>query len=649
MALARPGIGFWPLFFVGSIWGIATCYRAASVGRAAALGLVVGTVTFAGVASGALSWGPEVGVALTLLGAAGWGLPLGVAAYLAPRFLSPSWTFLGTAAFWCLMLEAADLVGLPMKVFAQQVMEFLPSMFWGARLVGVNVVSAVLVAALVTGTSGWVLAGSRRERLAALVPAGTGLLIVALLALLGRVTAPHTSHDVSVGILQLNVPSVYYPHRHGLPRATAAIEQELERQAHELRDTQILAFPETLDGRYPLMLPQERARWMARSQELDQAVLLTSYLVEADGRRSNAAGAIAEDGRLVGIHRKVDLAPFGESELAPGQDYQVRPLGHGVRAGVLICQEALLRAGPHALAQAGANLLFALTSDASFLSTPLPFEHMNAVRARAIETGRSIVWASNAGPSGLITRWGEMGVRSSFRAVEPVALRAPIHPEVTPFSRAPWLWPLLAILVLGGALLGERKARPSPAATPNTTPLRGAVYLGAAIVAGALVTGMTPAMVELRQRLAPHPMEAALEVWLGPGPIVSPDPLGRFRVTKDRTAQGALAYFLSYYGPETSPASIELDGAPSMKRLRDYLQDRHQLKTRAIRLNPEALPLVATLVRFKEAGFGVLAAAGGEIVVFNPKTLRRERLAASDLESLLEPIGFIPSHHNAPR
>ena len=52
-----------------------------------------------------------------------------------------------------------------------------------------------------------------------------------------------------------------------------------------------------------------------------QAVLLTSYLVGKAGGGLNAVGGIDSNGRLVGVHRKVNLAPFGEVELERGAGF----------------------------------------------------------------------------------------------------------------------------------------------------------------------------------------------------------------------------------------------------------------------------------------------------------------------------------------
>jgi apolipoprotein N-acyltransferase len=145
-----------------------------------------------------------------------------------------------------------------------------------------------------------------------------------------------------------------------------------------------------------------------------------------DRRAINAAWIFTPDGAPPLRYRKVRRLPFAEYQpLAEGLRWPRwlvgRPIevvpGHGPRAfalgadrsvGVLICWESLFAAHSRALAQQGAAVLVLLTNEAWFEQSAASAQHDLAARMRAVETGRSVVVASNAGRSLIIDRFGRI-------------------------------------------------------------------------------------------------------------------------------------------------------------------------------------------------------------------------------------------------
>ena len=105
------------------------------------------------------------------------------------------------------------------------------------------------------------------------------------------------------------------------------------------------------------------------------------------------------------------------------------------RAGVLVCNEAMLPEVARARARAGAEILVSPSND-SWIAGKGFAEHMLAVIGlRAIEQRRYLVRASTSGPSAVIDPWGRTAVRTP--AGRPAVLLGGVRPlqELTPYAR----------------------------------------------------------------------------------------------------------------------------------------------------------------------------------------------------------------------
>jgi apolipoprotein N-acyltransferase len=594
---------------------------------------------------GTYSWGAQVPLALTVLGVLLHHLPLGLWAWSAPRLLRAPWLWVASIGVSSSLCSFAELIGLPSRE-AVVLVTTLPELVGGARVFGSDLITGLVE----TGLFASALALMRRNPLAPWSAAfGQAfrpilLMTVGLGAASGLATGTALPADggVSVGIPQVAADSSYYRSRLLATSVARTFDHNFEALLERLARPELIVTTEGFDGRFGLMLPDVRDAWAARVRSRRQAWIVTSYIVKEDGRKSNAAGVFAADGRLVGIHEKVDLAPFGERDLAPGDAYRPLAIAPGISLGILICQESYLRRGSQALAQAGANLLAATTSDVTFGSSTTVIEHLAMTELRAIESGRSIIWASNAGPSGVIDRRGRFH-HGPFREPAAVELTASLYSDLTPFHRfAPFWLALGPLLTIIGLITARRPLPQAMLPAPTTSPSRRVRVLlrsGAALLvlalAGATAVGAS-ALIEAHWGRPQRALTAITDTF-GRKPVYrDDDPYRRFARPPGHSAEGAIAYLLEYYGLDRDDSKRLSELAPrvTMDDVARLLQQRYGLATRRVDLRG-ALPLTPMLLRAPDGNFAVVDYAGsgqGGLIDFATGTARY--IASSELAQL---------------
>ena len=208
------------------------------------------------------------------------------------------------------------------------------------------------------------------------------------------------------------------------------------------------------------------------------ATLLTgAFFAEdaGDGRRRIYTGAVNLD--TGERYRKNRLVPFGEftplrgwleplyrrmhvrmRDLSPSGDrpaIQVR----GQEVGISICYEVIFPEHIRRTA-ATAGYLVNLSNDAWFGDTRGPWQHLEAARTRAAETGRELLRATGTGLTAALGADG--GVRALAPQFEPAVLRAEVRPRAgaTPYARF-GDGPFLALALAG--FLGAAVRRRGPA------------------------------------------------------------------------------------------------------------------------------------------------------------------------------------------
>lgn len=651
--LGQPG-GDLPALTVGALvafFGMVLVSRSTAValGRAVAFG----TAQFAVALLGTSSWGLSVPIALGAFGVATQDVPFALFARWAARRLSLGAAVAALLAFVVLCEELRELTGLPFK-YAVVLTPHAPALAGGARLFGASFLSGVLFGACFASAYVW-CRGERWTR--ALGPLAVGAAVLLGLSALGRLSAPRERGGVETGVAQVNASASVYRSRMISPELRRAFAADVERLLVALDPAELVVTTEAYDGAFGLMFESVRKEWAERAARRRQALVVTGYLAEPSGRKSNAAAGFDPQGRLAGVHRKVRLAPVGEATLAAGPDYVLLPiLPRGGQLGVLICLESQLVEGPLELVRRGANLLAVTTSDVTFGSTVTTFQHLAMTRLRAIEMGRDVVWASNAGPSGVIDRWGQFRA-GPFRERAAVRGRASLHAGLTPYARFREVWlGLCAALLAFLVTIAVRRPLASPPSferrLPSALALRGYARLAATLVAPCVAVAcvlLSPAWVHTRQGgRSFSALDASREILGRQGtPLPSAAPYTPFTTEASAAARGALAYLLTYYGLDTTHAMLERD-VPENLDLRAaaaLLRARFGITTARRDLRRDPPPNLAWLVELTDGSIAAADFAGqGQVNVFVPRFGRVLLVPPERLTDLVKSEAYVPYH-----
>ena len=322
-----------------------------------------------------------------------------------------------------------------------------------------GVYGAGLAVAVVAGGLAWtVLAPGPR-------PAGAlaaVLLAASLVAQVGnRDWTQPAGPPLEVALVQGNVPQ----DQKWRPEMRApTLERYMQLTAPHL-GADLLVWPETaVPGQEAMMQPfiQELGRVAARA---GSSVLFG--IPEYSGTPFRAYNTVLMVGAHGGRYRKRHLVPFGEylpldtvlrpitralgipvSNFSPGAAVQPPLQVAGHRVAMFVCYEIAF-GNEVAAALPAATLLATVSNDAWFGDSIGPHQHLQMARARALETGRELVRATNTGITALVDARGRVGARlEQFSA-------ASLHGQVTPRAGAtPYVrWGDLPALVLCALLL----------------------------------------------------------------------------------------------------------------------------------------------------------------------------------------------------
>lgn len=650
--LGRPGIDV-PLVFVASLGFLFFVAVQSGWRRALAFGAGWGAGLFPIITLGTLSWGARVPVALTWIGCAMYSVPMALWARWAGRRFASIPLFVTTAAACALAMFGADAVGYPVLGTTLSLVVRIPVLLGGARIVGSDVLEGVITAGVLLAARELAIERptwkESARRSAVWLGATAGALLV--LSGLARATAAASLEEVRVGVPQVDADVSYYESRMVAPAVVAAFAEKMQRLLAELRDVDLVVLTESFDGRFGLQIPAVRDAWEGYAAARHQAVLFTSYVVSGDGWKANAVAGFDGQGRWVGMHRKVDLAPYGERHLAAGRDYAPLPVLSGASVGSLVCEESVVPWGARAEASAGAGLLAVSTSDETFGTSVAVFEHLALAQLRAIEVGRAVVWASNAGPSTLVDRWGALDGAAPFDVPAAARFTAPIFGDRTPYVRTAAAWPPLCALILAvGLVFGLlRSARGGDVASRAHRRRTVAewlrdVALGLAMMASAVSAWLlAPAFVAAARGDSARATQALTDPFTRQAGLAMRDPFARFRTPESQSAWGAAGYYLTYYGAESRPIDPSLAPGPTtLDEMRELLAS--DLPSRTIPLRADAFPRVATLVQLREGGtFGVATRPSGEGLanLFLPAAGTTRTVAIADLLGAIRGEGLV--------
>jgi apolipoprotein N-acyltransferase len=200
--------------------------------------------------------------------------------------------------------------------------------------------------------------------------------------------------------------------------------------------------------------------------------ILFNSTSEQDGVFYNSVLLLGPQG-LAGRYHKRHLVPFGEyvpmgrwmpfldklarnaGDFRAGPELMLLPWGEEW-LGAAVCFEVVFPFEVAATVRQGATLLVTVTNDAWYGDTAAPWQHYRAARFRAAESRRFLMRAAITGVSALIAPDGS--VVSQLGVGEEGVIRGEVvaRQDLSPYTRAPWLIPLVCVLVAGFAILRSR-------------------------------------------------------------------------------------------------------------------------------------------------------------------------------------------------
>ena len=159
---------------------------------------------------------------------------------------------------------------------------------------------------------------------------------------------------------------------------------------------------------------------------------------------------------------KHHLVPFGEyvpewipflhtlvpeiANFKPADDRGTLTL-RGITYASLICYESLFPEEARAHVRGGAQVLVNVTNDAWYGKTPAAWQHFQAARMRAVETGRYLLRAANTGITAIIRPDGVVSAVQPWWQAHALVGQFRLSTSQTPYMR--WGdWPLLGCLII---------------------------------------------------------------------------------------------------------------------------------------------------------------------------------------------------------
>ena len=352
----------------------------------------------------------------------------------------------------------------------------------GSPLQGLFPVGGIYTAGWAVALSAGLLVLAAREKgnrrwpwLVALVLAwiGAGLLGMA------KWTEP-SGGALEVALVQGNLPQ----DKKWLPEMRRPTLERYLRLTREHWDADLIVWPESA-------LPGLRDRFdgyidrlAAEAQANDSNVVFGVPVLDRDTQKFyNSVFVVGEsngDGEMA--YHKRHLVPFGEflpldslirpvtealglpvADFSPGPDKQPLLEAAGVRLGLSICYEiAFGDEIRKALPQA--QVLVTVSNDAWFGTSIGPLQHMQIARARALETGRYLLRATNTGVTAIVGPDGV--VEGQVPQFEVQVLEGKIFPMagMTPYARTGDAAVIaLVVLVLIGCMVISRRQSASAA------------------------------------------------------------------------------------------------------------------------------------------------------------------------------------------
>jgi apolipoprotein N-acyltransferase len=497
---AFPGLGWWPLAFVGVallfvalgrdsarwnalvglVFGLAfflphIVWAEYAVGPVPWLALSVAEAGFVAALGAAWSWARR---GATIWWRARWQVPAFAVLWVGTEELRSVWPF-GGFPWGRLAFSQADS---PLARWA-----------WAG---GVPLLSGLVVVGGVVLALG--LLALRRLDLGA--ASGSVLLVAVLLgsALVVPLDTREEAGRLVVGAVQGNVPNrgldSFAQQREVLENHVAGTFALAEEHGPGALD--VVLWPENGSDIDPRADAAAAEAVTSAARAVDAPVLVGTLEYPADGGRYNVALLWDPVTGPGAVYAKQRPAPFAEyipfrdvarrfsdavdrvrTDMLPGTepavlDVPVERLGRDVPIGVGICFEVAYDRIIRESVQLGAELLVIPTNNATFGFTDESTQQLAMSRIRAIEHGRATVQISTVGVSALITPNGHVLEQTELFTADTLADDLALRTTLTPATRygdvLAWGLRALAVAVVLSGMAGAARARRERAAPART-------------------------------------------------------------------------------------------------------------------------------------------------------------------------------------
>ncbi|HXH71300.1 MAG TPA: apolipoprotein N-acyltransferase [Mariprofundaceae bacterium] len=186
----------------------------------------------------------------------------------------------------------------------------------------------------------------------------------------------------------------------------------------------VIVWPEAAVPFFLSEAPDWRQWLLERMQRWDKPVLFGGLKLLGEDRKAQNGLYLFEPGaKELAFAGKQHLVPFGEyvpswlpwlhklvpdiGDFLPADDSGVLKSSAG-HFGTLVCYESIFPEQARKRVRDGADVLVVVTNDAWYGRSPAAWQHFEAARMRAVETGRYVLRAANTGVTGIIAPDGHI-------------------------------------------------------------------------------------------------------------------------------------------------------------------------------------------------------------------------------------------------
>ncbi len=168
---------------------------------------------------------------------------------------------------------------------------------------------------------------------------------------------------------------------------------------------------------------------------------------------------LMKDGRITGVYFKLKPVPFAEyspfkftkklllgKNITPGKKYTVFKTSYG-NFSVNICFESIFPELSRRFVKNGANIIFDISNEAWFETTPISMELLTLSLFRSIELRRDFIKVSNTGISAYVNSYGKITMKTGLFVKEAGLIQANLRDNKTIFLRYKYLLIYIIFLI----------------------------------------------------------------------------------------------------------------------------------------------------------------------------------------------------------